>query len=134
MGVFVAGMDALVSAMDLLLEPPSLQLPSNMIIRLSREVVPEITLIAVLGTLAVVNLRAEFSDLVVATDASSCTMAGIGAPIDSAITMVLRAHCLRKGVWAKLLAPCKALLRVHGLLAPEDIVPDATFGRTSCET
>lgn len=117
----------LFSAMELIFEPLSVQLPANTIIRLSKELVSEITSIAILGTLAVVNLRAEFSDFVVATDASSHVMAGVEAPIPPMVTMELSRHCLRKGVWSKLLAPSRALLREHGILPPDEEVPDATF-------
>lgn len=117
----------LFSAMELIFEPLSVKLAGNTIIRLSKELVSEITSIAVLGTLAVVNLRAEFSDFVAATDASSYVMAGVEAPIHPMVTMELSRHCLRKGVWSKLLAPSRALLREHGILPPDEEVPDATF-------
>ena len=116
----------LFSAMELIFEPLSVKLAGNTIISFE-ELVSEITSIAVLGTLAVVNLRAEFSDFVAATDASSYVMAGVEAPIHPMVTMELSRHCLRKGVWSKLLAPSRALLREHGILPPDEEVPDATF-------
>eukprot|EP00435_Cladocopium_sp_Y103_P012903 s3930_g3.t1 len=106
--------------MELIFEPLSVQLPADTILRLSAEMICEMTSIAVLGTLAVVNIRAEFSNFVAATDASSTVMAGVEAPIPFLITQELGKHCLRKGVWAKLLAPSRALLREHGLLSCEE--------------
>ena len=74
-----------------------------------------------------VNLRAKHAHFVVATDASNHTIAAVRAQIDPAVSQELSRHVIRKGVWSKLLPPGRALLRQHGLLDPDDELPDEGY-------
>ena len=61
----------LYSLMDVMFEPLRMSSRPNNVIRFSDAMTSELASVAVLGTLAVVNLRARFANFVVATDASS---------------------------------------------------------------
>ena len=113
----------LYSLLDVIFEPLTLNCKGNTVIRLSDALLSEMSAVAVLGTLAVVNLRAKFASFVVATDASSDVIAGVRAQIDAKVAQEMARHVIRRGVWSRLLPPGQALLRVHGLLDPEDEVP-----------
>ena len=114
----------LYSAMELIFELLSIELPKNTVLRLSPDLLGELSSLAILGTLAVVNLRAEFADFVIATDASSSWMAAVIAELSAGINRELSRHCLKKGIWAKLLPPGRALLREPGMPAETDEVPE----------
>lgn len=113
----------LYSLLDVIFEPLTLNCRSNTVIRLSDALISEMTSVTVLATLAVVNLRAKFAGFVVATDASNDVIAGVRAQIDEKVAQEMARHVIRRGVWSRLLPPGQALLRVHGLLDPEDEVP-----------
>lgn len=117
----------LFSAMDLIFEPLTLECSSSTVIRLSTDMISELACICLLGTLAVVNLRADFANFVSATDSSGSVMAGVRASIPKLVAKELARHTIRKGVWAKLLPPGKALLRMHGLLDPEEETPEEGY-------
>ena len=117
----------LFSAMDLIFEPLMMNCSSSTVIRLSNEMISELACLCVLGSLAVVNLRADFAKFVCATDSSGSVMAGVRAAIPRRVSQELARHCIRKGVWAKLLPPGKALLRMHGLLDPSEETPEDGF-------
>eukprot|EP00435_Cladocopium_sp_Y103_P050506 s1798_g15.t1 len=117
----------LFSAMDIIFEPLTLDCSSSTVVRLSAELTAELTAIAVLGTLAVVNLRADFAPFVSATDSSGSTIAAVRACEPRLVAKEAARHCVRKGVWTKLLQPGKALLRMHGLLDPDDEMPEEGY-------
>ena len=117
----------LYAAMDLVFQPLMMDQKSNAVLRLSDEMVAELASLAILGTLAVVNLRARFAQFVSATDASSSWMAAVRAEVPEQITAEISRQCLRKGVWAKLLPPGRAREREHGVLDPLEELPEATF-------
>ena len=107
----------LYSLMDVIFEPLMMDCRSSTVLRLSEDLIAELTSIAILGTLAVVNLRAPFGSFVSATDASRRAIAAVRAPLPSRAVAELSRHTLRKGIWARLLPPGRALLREHGLLS-----------------
>ena len=113
--------------MDLIFEPLTLDCSSSTVIRLSSDMISELACICLLGTLAVVNLRADFANFVCATDSSGSVMAGVRASIPKLFSKELARHTIRKGVWAKLLPPGKALLRMHGLLEPGEETPEEGY-------
>ena len=117
----------LFSVMDLIFEPLTLDCSSSTVIRLSSDMISELACICLLGTLAVVNLRADFANFVCATDSSGSVMAGVRASIPKLFSKELARHTIRKGVWAKLLPPGKALLRMHGLLEPGEETPEEGY-------
>ena len=117
----------LFSILDLVFDPLRAINARGTVIRMSEELVDELCCTCVLGTLAAVNLRAQYANFVVATDASNEAMAGVRAPCSPAVSAELSRHCLRKGIWAKLLPPGRALLREHGLLDDEEQVPDESY-------
>ena len=117
----------LYSLMDVIFEPLMMDCRSSTVLRLSEDLIAELTSIAILGTLAVVNLRAPFGSFVSATDASRRAIAAVRAPLPSRAVAELSRHTLRKGIWARLLPPGRALLREHGLLNAEDEVPDEKY-------
>ena len=116
----------LYSAMELIFEP--LGIPDQKaIIRLSPELKSELISLVLLGSLAVVNIRAPASDFVVATDASLSAMAAVMAPIPRKVSQELTRHCLKKGNWSKLLPSNAAWRHSHGLLDADDEVPGEPF-------
>lgn len=99
----------------------------NAVVRLSDDLKSELASLVVMGPLAVVNLRAQFSSFVSAADASSEFLAGVRAPVDSAIAKEVSRHCLRKGNWTHLLPPGQAWLRERAELDPQDELPDGHY-------
>eukprot|EP00435_Cladocopium_sp_Y103_P076324 s94_g91.t1 len=93
----------------------------------SEELISELSALIILGTLAVVNLRADYYNLVVATDASGDCMAAATAECPPEIVSEVAGHTLKKGIWAKMLPGTKARDRLHGLLDPDDEVPGLSY-------
>ena len=116
----------LFSVMEIVFEPLGID-DQKAVIRLSPELKDELISFVVIATLAVVNLRAEAAEFVVATDASTSALAAVKANLDSPIVEELTRHCLRKGAWSKLLLPHAAWLRQKGLLDVEDELPEGAF-------
>ena len=113
----------LFSLLDVVFEPLTIK-DQKIVIRLSEEIKSELLAVCVMGSLAVVNLRAGFAPFVCATDASLDWLAAVRAPLPSTITKELSRHTIRKGVWSKLLPPHSAWRRSHGLLPPEEELPE----------
>ena len=113
----------LFSLLDIVFEPLSIK-DQKMVIRLSDEIKSELLAVAVMGSLAVVNLRASYAPFVCATDASMGWMAAVRAPLPEKICRELGRHTIRKGVWAKLLPPHAAWCRSHGILPAEEELPE----------
>ena len=113
----------LFSLLDIIFEPLSIQ-DQQAVIRLSPELIAELTMLVILGPLAVVNLRADYAGYVAATDASCEALAGVRAPISKAFSKELSRHTLRKGNWSKLLPPSKAWAREHDFLPAAEELPD----------
>ena len=108
--------------MDIIFEPLSIS-DQKAVIRLSPELISEMMSIAVMGALACVNLRARHSDFIAATDASLHWMAAVRAKASSTFVKELSRHCVRKGMWSKLLTPWAAHVRATALLDPDDELP-----------
>ena len=113
----------LFSLLDIVFEPLSIS-DQKMVIRLSDEIKSELLAVAVMGSLAVVNLRASYASFVCATDASMEWMAAVRAPLPEKICRELGRHTIRKGVWAKLLPPHAAWCRTHGILPVDEELPE----------
>ena len=90
---------------------------------LGAELREELLLCAGLLPLAVVELRAEYSQEVYAVDASNYAEAAVGCKAGSVLAKELCRHGLRKGTWTKLLSPFAARERLHGTLDPEAELP-----------
>ncbi|CAE7225139.1 unnamed protein product [Symbiodinium sp. CCMP2592] len=93
------------------------------ILRLSPELKSELASFVCLGHLAVVDLRAQPSGTIIATDASSSWQAAVSAEISPAVVAEFQRHSLQKGAWTKLLTPPSAWLKEHNLLEPESELP-----------
>ena len=116
----------LYSALELIFEPLGIK-DQKSVIRLSPELKSEMMSLVVLGSLAVVNLRAKPSDFVVATDASMDALAGVVASVPRLVVKEITRHCLKKGNWARLLPAHAAWERGHGILQAEDELPGECF-------
>lgn len=114
----------LFSILDVIFEPLGIK-DQKVVIRLSDELISELMVVCVLGSLAVVNLRARAAPFISATDASGSWMAGVRAEIPEAVSAEVFRHVIRKGVWSKLLPPMAARDRMHGVLAEEDELPNS---------
>ena len=99
----------------------------NAVLRLSQDMISELWSLALLGPLAVSNLRAQFAPFVTATDASNDWLAAVRAPMPLPIVSEVGRRGLRKGRWTKLLPPSKAWQRAGGRLDPADELPDDCF-------
>ena len=99
----------------------------KLVLRLSPELVGELISFVVMATLSVVNLRADHSDFVSATDASNNWIAAVRAEVPRGVVEELSRHVLRKGAWSRLLPPGAAWERCHDLLDPQEELPDHVF-------
>ncbi|CAE7600178.1 unnamed protein product, partial [Symbiodinium necroappetens] len=96
------------------------------ILRLSPELKGELASFVCLGHLAVVDLRAQPLDSIIATDASSAWQAAVSAPVSSEVVAEFQRHAVQRGAWSKLLPPPAAWLKEHNLLEPESELPGDT--------
>ena len=110
--------------LDIIFEPMGLE-DQSQVIRLSDALVDELLGLVMMGPLAMVNLRAEYSDFLVATDASLSGIAAVKTELTSTMTQELARHSLRKSTWSTLLPPGKSWQKEKGVLPPEDEMPDA---------
>ena len=92
--------------------------------RLSSELKEELLLICSLAPLAATFLKAENSDRLFASDASSWGLAVVSAPIPDWFRSEIHRHRLRKSVWSKLLSPLRSLQRLKGILPPSQELPE----------
>ena len=99
----------------------------KLILRLSPELISELVSFVIMGSLSVVNLRADYANFVCATDASCEWTAAVRADIPGGVCEELGRHCLRKGAWSRLLPAGAAWQRSHGVLLPTDELPDHEF-------
>ena len=93
------------------------------ILRLSPELKGELASFVCLGHLAIVDLRAQPLDSIIATDASSSWQAAVSAPVSSEVVAEFQRHSVQRGAWSKLLPPPAAWLKEHNLLEPESELP-----------
>ena len=75
-----------------------------------------------------IDLRAKAAPLVVATDASNDAEAGACCPVPVAVSAELYRHTLSKGLWNKLLSPCRAYLRERHRLDSSEELPGPEGG------
>ena len=78
-----------------------------------------------------IDLRAKAAPLVLATDASDVAEAGAYCSVSVGASEELYRHTLSKGLWNKLLSPCRAYLREHAALDPDEELPGADEGYVS---
>ena len=113
--------------MNLIFEPLSIYEQPRSVVRLSDEMRSELCCLATLGSLAVVNLRAQYADFVCATDASCDYIAGVRGDIPVEVCRELSRHSVKKGNWSKLLPPGRAWLREHEMLHTDEELPGLTY-------
>ena len=116
----------LMCTMDLVFEALAVS-EQKSVIRLSTGMIDELWTLALLGPLAVVNLRAQPCDFLIATDSSLDWTAGVSAELPKPIAAEVMRRSLKRGIWSKLLPPHKAWLREHALLEGSDEVPAESY-------
>eukprot|EP00438_Fugacium_kawagutii_P026020 Skav225717 [mRNA] locus=scaffold164:107677:112050:+ [translate_table: standard] len=84
------------------------------VVRLSQNLIDELIMLAVLGPLAVVDLRAPYHNSLIFTDASMHGMASVEAPMTMPLASELCRTALVKGRWSRLLDPADARLKALG--------------------
>ena len=94
------------------------------IIKLDGRTVSDLLIISTLLPICVTNLRAEVSPRLCASDASNWGEAAVVARLPTGIAHELYRLTLRKSLWVKLLAPSRAWMRSHGVLEPDQEVPE----------
>eukprot|EP00435_Cladocopium_sp_Y103_P016382 s82_g4.t1 len=97
---------------------------SDMLIRLSPSLMDELWLLALLGPLAVTDLRAQSIEKIFLTDASEDLKAAVFTEVSQEFARELHRHALARGTWSKLLTPWKLWCKMHGQLFPEDELPE----------
>ena len=97
---------------------------SDTVIRLSPTLQDELWLLAMLGPLAVTNLRAQSVGRVFLSDASEHFKATVVADVSLCFARELHRHALARGTWSKLLTPWKLWCKMHGQLFEEEELPD----------
>ncbi len=94
------------------------------VVRLSHELKGELLSLAILAPLATMDLRAAFSDKLIATDASLDCIAAVRATIPVHLSKELCRTALVKGRWTKLLNPSEAWQKQHDCLSPDEEVEE----------
>ena len=96
----------------------------NTVLRLSNAIIDELCCVSALAPLAVVDLRCEFSQVLIATDASLDAMAGVEAQVPRNVCQELCRTGLNKGRWSKLLSPEASWRKQHDLLSCDEEADD----------
>ena len=86
------------------------------IVALPREVCQELVLVSVLAGLAVVDLSADVSKEIYATDASSTHGAIVSTEVSHDLAWMITRVCKSKGAYARILNPHEAMLKSFELL------------------
>ena len=94
------------------------------VVRLSAELKGELLSLAILAPLATMDLRAVFSDKLIATDASLDCIAAVRATIPLHLSKELCRTALVKGRWTQLLSPSEAWRKQHDCLSPDEEVDE----------
>ena len=97
------------------------------VLRLSGQLKEELLLCVGLLAVAVIDLRLEPADFLIASDASSSKEAAVRAEVSRAHTEELQRHSLQKGLWNKLLSPANAYLKEHSQLEEEHELPGEIY-------
>ena len=93
------------------------------ILRLPAHAIDELWSLAILGSLAVTDLRSTFLDEIFMVDASNWGDAVVSAALPLEVSKEMHRHGVNKSCWTKLLSPFKAHLRGKALLSPEEELP-----------
>ncbi len=98
------------------------------IVRMSSQLKDELMMCVPLLACAIVDMRLEPSEKLIATDASSKAEAGVFANIGKQRTSEFQRFGLQKGLWNRLMAPEKAYLREREAgIYEEDQLPDEQY-------
>ena len=113
----------LMSCMNLIFCAISACENSGSVVRLSSKLVDELFCYCLLASVTFVNLRAKVASSIKASDSSDWGMAAVEADLPDWLAREGIRHSLFKSVWAQLLPPAKAWLRVKGQLHVDDELP-----------
>lgn len=91
---------------------------------LSPECVAELWTLVALAPLFATDLRAKVSSELSLVDASNDMEAEVSAELEEKVAKELSRQKLTKAAWSRLLSPLQQLRKMHGLICPEDEVPD----------
>ncbi len=94
------------------------------VVEMSTQLKDELMMSLALMMVAVIDLRLDPGDWLVATDASSTTEAGVATKIGKMRTMELHRYALQKGLWNRLVSPTRAYLRERRELAQWEELPE----------
>ena len=99
----------------------------NEVVLLSGALRQELLVCIALMVVAVIDLRLEPGEFVVASDASSRAEAAVRSEVGKERMRELQRHGLQKGLWSRLLSPAQAFLKERGLLEEMDELPECTY-------
>ena len=94
------------------------------VVEMSRQLKDELLMSLALMMVAMIDLRLEPGEWLVATDASSTTEAGVATKIGKSRTMELHRYALQKGLWNRLVSPTRAYLRERSELEEWEELPE----------
>ncbi|CAE7806563.1 unnamed protein product, partial [Symbiodinium sp. CCMP2456] len=97
------------------------------VVRVPPELRSELLRLCLVAPFLVCDMRAQSSELLVATDSSDDCGAGATARVGPAWGKELQRHVLAKGLWNRLLRPSEAMQRRAGCLDQEDELPGDTY-------
>ena len=97
------------------------------IVRLSKQLKDELLVMVSLLPMAVIDMRLQASELLVASDASMNCQAAVCATIGKVRTKELQRHSLQKGLWNRLLSPEASYLKQAGILEEERELPNDSY-------
>lgn len=97
------------------------------IVRMSKPLKDELMMSVALMTVAVIDMRLDPGEDLIATDASSVAEAAVATKIGKERTAEFQRYGLQKGLWNRLMSPAAAYEKEKGTLAEEDELPDATY-------
>ncbi len=93
------------------------------VVKLSRRLVQELTVIALLAPFMYSDMRSLPSPRLYTTDASNSTYAACSATISASASTELIRYTMKKGKWSRLLSPVQKWLRERNLLELDDELP-----------
>lgn len=93
------------------------------IVHLPDVLVDELTLMSILGPLAVTDIRTPFDEHLYCVDASDWGEAVVSCYVGDCMGKELHRHALKRSVWTKMLSPFKRMLREKGVLNPDSELP-----------
>jgi hypothetical protein len=96
---------------------------SSDVLKLSRRLIQELTVIALLAPFMYTDMRSLPSTRVYTTDASNSSYAACSSSIPSVASAELIRYTMKKGRWSRLLSPVQRWLRERNLLELDDELP-----------